>query len=112
MDLGLSKLGSRRAAFRAPVVHRLAGDIASPLGWWLATTSLWRTTALNSHSCTVRPNLSSAVGSEDKDKQAHMEATWLFSSRPSSFVFGLWERATGAPPDRRRRAGRRARADA
>jgi len=32
-------------------------------------------------SCTVRPNLSSAVGSEDKDKQADMEATWAFSSR-------------------------------
>src|SRR6266581_4240307 len=107
MDLGLSKLCARRAAFRAPVIHRLAGDVASPLGWWLATTSLWRTTALIAHSCTVRPNLSSAVGSEDKDKQADMEATWAFSSRLSSLVFGFC--ALKARLHRRRQAGKRRR---
>src|SRR4030095_4722804 len=35
---------SRKRRDNAPLVQRLAEDIASPLGWWLATTSLWRTT--------------------------------------------------------------------
>jgi len=41
--------------------------------------------------CTVRPNLSSAVGSEDKDKQAYMRPECPVSTTGDSLVFGLWE---------------------
>src|SRR5271165_2095012 len=55
--------------------------------------------AKRSNNRTVRPNLSSAVGSEDEDKQADMETAWAFSSRPGTLVFGLWKRKSAAPPE-------------
>jgi hypothetical protein len=41
--------------------------------------------------CTVRPNLPSAVDSEDKDKQAYLRPERRFSRPGDSLVFGLWE---------------------
>src|SRR6266581_2662085 len=53
-----------------------------PGGWWLATTNRWRTTARQTLTIrTVRPNPSSAAGSEDEDKQTHMPPHCLFSRR-------------------------------
>src|SRR5271157_4720761 len=40
--MGLNLSGLRRRAFGSARRYRLAGDLASPLGWWLATTSRWR----------------------------------------------------------------------
>jgi len=75
----------RRRAF----VHRLSGSVALRR-WWLATTSRWRTTAhFTRDPCTVRPNLSSAVGSEDKDKRTDFGAATATFNRPGSLVFGL-----------------------
>jgi hypothetical protein len=41
--------------------------------------------------CTVRPNLPSAVDSEDKDKQAYLRPLSRFSRAVGTLVFGLWD---------------------
>jgi hypothetical protein len=46
---------------------------------------------LDAPVCTVRPNLPSAVDSEDKDKQAYLRPERRFSRPGDSLVFGLWE---------------------
>jgi hypothetical protein len=50
-----------------------------------------RTLQLKASVCTVRPNLPSAVDSEDKDKQAYLRPERRFSRAGDSLVFGLWE---------------------
>jgi hypothetical protein len=50
---------------------------------------------------TVRPNLPSAVDSEDKDKQAYLRPDSRISRPGSSLVFSLWENLT---PEARNRA--------
>src|SRR5450755_2155960 len=48
-------------------------------------------------ACTVRPNLSSAAGSEDKEKQAYVGTSRQYSTVPTRMLlFGLWRRAQGA----------------
>src|SRR5450631_1522277 len=87
LDLFRKSADARRRNL-SPVQHPSyvgwAGVLRSLKGWWLATTNRWRTTALFTRKppavCTVRPNLSSAVGSEDKDKQAYLRPDGSISS--------------------------------
>src|SRR6266545_3134494 len=90
MDLDLSKLCSRTRRGSAPVISSTRRGHCVPLGMVAGHYQPLADDGARWLSCTVRPNLSSAVGSEDKDKQVDLRATSTFSSLSlHSLVFGL-----------------------